>query len=63
VVAHALLWDAGQGVIQRVDVPGLHAPVFLQRRSRNHHIPRFAQPWIVDLEDEAGVDDGPIFGL
>src|SRR6266705_1805928 len=63
VVAHALLWDAGQGVIERVDVPGLYASVLLQRGSWKPHVPRFAQPWIVDLKDESGLDNGPVFGF
>ena len=62
VVAHTLLGNAGQGVIERVDVPGLHPPVLLERGRRNHHVPRFAEPGIVDLEDEPGVDDGPVLG-
>src|SRR5262245_19563474 len=63
VVAYALLRDTGQGMSERVDVPGLHASIFLQRGSWNHHVPCFAQPWIIDLQDEPSVDDGTIFGL
>src|SRR5262249_41150576 len=62
VVAHSVLGDAGEGVIERVDVPGLHAPVVLERRLRNHHVPRFAEPGIVDLKDEPGIDDRSVLG-
>jgi hypothetical protein len=47
-------------MIERVDVPGLHPPVLLERGRRNQHVPRFAEPGIVDLKDESGVDDGPV---
>jgi hypothetical protein len=63
VVAHAVLGNAGQGVVEGVEVPGLRLSVLLERRSRDQHVPRLAQPGIVDLEDEAGIDDGPVLGL
>src|SRR5262245_11559088 len=63
MIAYALLRDTSQGMIERVDVRGLHTSIFLQRWRWYHHVPCFPQPWIVDLEDESGVDDGAIFGF
>ena len=51
-----------QGVVEGIEVPGLRLPVVLERGGRDQHVPRLAQAGIVDLEDEAGLDDGLVLG-
>ena len=63
VVAHRIFRNALQGAVQGLDVRGLKAAVLLHARSRDHHVPGLAQSGVVDLEDEAGLDDRPILRL
>ena len=61
VVAHAVLGNAGQRVVESVEVARLHLAILLERGRRDQHVPRLTEARIVDLQDEPGVDDGSIF--
>ena len=62
VVAHAILGDALERVVERFDEFGEPAPILLEGRRRNHAVIGRGRARIVDLQDEAGVDDRPVFG-
>ncbi len=62
MIAHPVLADAAQGVVERLHPdPGV-AAVLLQRRLRNEGRPGVRQARIVDLEDQPRIDDGQVFG-
>ena len=62
MIAHAILGDALKGVVERFDEFGEPAAIFLESAGRNHAVERGGRARIVDLQDEAGVDDRPVFG-
>ena len=57
------LREAGERVIQRLDADRREPAIFLGRRRRIRRVPLGHHPRVVDLEDEAGVDDHPVLGL
>ena len=49
VVAHPVLGDTGQRVVQRVDVHRLRLSIVPERGSGDDHVPRLAEAGVVDL--------------
>ena len=60
VIAHAVLGDALQRMVQHFDAHQRIALVLLDARLRIEHVPGARKARVVELQDEAGVDDGPI---
>src|SRR4051794_16581864 len=61
MVAHAILPDSFERAVERFDEFGEPAAIFLERTGRNHAVVRGGRTRIVDLQDEAGIDDRPVF--
>ena len=58
VVAHAVLRNAFERPVRRLDTHVLLAPVLLVAGVRVNHALAVAQAGVVDLEDEARINDG-----
>ena len=57
VIADAILGDAVQRVVERLDAQTRVGAIFLERHRRVHRVPVLGHARIVDLQDEAGVGD------
>ena len=60
VKADAVLGQAADGVVERLDADHREPPVVLDGGLRIHHVPVLGDGRIVELEDEPRVDDGPV---
>src|SRR5687767_15224131 len=60
VIAHAIDRDAFEGVIENFNPLRRVAPVFLDAWLGIEHVPGTGETGVVELEDEAGIDDGAI---
>src|SRR5918996_5661128 len=61
VVADSILRDTLQCTVQRLDAQHRVAPVLLEARPWVQHVPRPGQSGVVELQDETGIYDRPIF--
>src|SRR5262249_5281197 len=61
VITHAVFWNALQGVVQCLDAYCGKLAVFLDTRSRHDHIVGVRNSRIIDLENEAGITNRPVF--
>ena len=61
VIARALLGDAAQRVVERVDAKLRPVAVLRLAHRRHHALVHVGQERVVDLHDEAGIDDGLVF--
>ncbi len=61
MVAHAVFRDVAQSVVERLDAHLAVGAERLEPHSNADAIPQRGQPRIVDLQDQAGGDDGLVF--
>ena len=58
VHAHALGRDVADSVVERSDMGGDHLAEFREAQMREHHVPAEREIRAVELQHEAGIDDG-----
>src|SRR5215472_11235178 len=59
--ADAVLREAAQRMVQRLDPDHDELPVVFDRRLGIYHVPARRGRRIVELEDEPGIEDCPVF--
>src|SRR5512145_2735124 len=63
MVPDAIPWNSRQGVIGRVDADRAKLVELLQVYVGEHPVPVGGDPWIIQLDEEAGIDDHSVLLL